>query len=457
MSIAASNTDAPSIARGLAALVLAAAASLAALAGPAAHAATPQRASVLLDRSFFDASGNGVGELKDLVIDMQENRVAFAVLSVGGFLGIGDRLVAWKLPSKDLRMEGDRLVLAATKEQLRAMEGFRSSEWPEFNSEKSDYAAVGAASRFRRASDLLKADLRDRRGNDVGDVADMLVSLEEGKLLNLVVEFDPSWHEMGTLVALPMASVGSKGADFFAKFEAKDIRPVDPKAQAARKEAEERARAARASLDREERVSRFIGRDVVDPEGKSVGEVKDLLLDTRDKQVTHLVLSVGGFLGVGDRLVAYPMPAKEASFTDDGKLVLHTDKERLMAMRGFQGDRYPEMKRGGRQVVRASKVLDAEIVDYQGKDVGDVEDLVVNLASAKVHYMVAEFDPSWVLPGKLLAVPMREAKAADDGKLSMQFSLNELHRAYVFDKGKWPDVNDRGFRRTIDSYVSARR
>ena len=54
----------------------------------------------------------------------------------------------------------------------------------------------------------------------------------------------------------------------------------------------------------------------------TVGQIEDVLVDLDRRTVTALVLSVGGFLGVGEKLVAVPFGVKvkvgkEARFTTD--------------------------------------------------------------------------------------------------------------------------------------------
>jgi sporulation protein YlmC with PRC-barrel domain len=51
------------------------------------------------------------------------------------------------------------------------------------------------------------------------------------------------------------------------------------------------------------------GRRVLDPEGEEVGEVEDLLIDTRERQVRFLQVVSGGFLGLGATTFLLPVEA----------------------------------------------------------------------------------------------------------------------------------------------------
>ena len=82
------------------------------------------------------------------------------------------------------------------------------------------------------------------------------------------------------------------------------------------------------------------GTDVVNREGKSIGEIKDLMLDLRTGEVQYCVLSFGGFLGIGDKLFAVPLPAFDVD-THDEQFVLDVSKERLEQAPGFDKDNWP--------------------------------------------------------------------------------------------------------------------
>jgi hypothetical protein len=71
----------------------------------------------------YDSADKKIGSIDDLIITRDE-RVPVAVLSVGGFLGMGARLVA--VPLRDLRLVGDdKLTLpGATAESLKALPEF---------------------------------------------------------------------------------------------------------------------------------------------------------------------------------------------------------------------------------------------------------------------------------------------------------------------------------------------
>lgn len=74
--------------------------------------------------------GEDLGEIQDIMLDVPSGRIAYAVLSFGGFLGIGDKLFA--IPWSALTLDADRrcFVLDITKEQLQDAPGFDKHHWP---------------------------------------------------------------------------------------------------------------------------------------------------------------------------------------------------------------------------------------------------------------------------------------------------------------------------------------
>ena len=54
------------------------------------------------------------------------------------------------------------------------------------------------------------------------------------------------------------------------------------------------------------RLSKLIGSSVINDKNEKIGTIDDLIADKDKKLLSFAVLQVGGFLGVGGRLVAVP-------------------------------------------------------------------------------------------------------------------------------------------------------
>lgn len=89
-------------------------------------------ASTLTDDSVQNAAGEDLGNVKDLMIDTASGEIQYAVLSFGGWLGMGEKLFA--VPWKALRVDTTNqcLVLDVPKERLKNAPGFDKDHWPDF-------------------------------------------------------------------------------------------------------------------------------------------------------------------------------------------------------------------------------------------------------------------------------------------------------------------------------------
>jgi sporulation protein YlmC with PRC-barrel domain len=86
-------------------------------------------------------------------------------------------------------------------------------------------------------------------------------------------------------------------------------------------------------------AGQLIGKTVVDANGQTVGEVSNAVLATDAHAVTQIVISSGGFLGIGTREVAVDAASVDASAASEGTVQLRGLTEAdLDAMAEFQAD-----------------------------------------------------------------------------------------------------------------------
>ncbi|MED5619000.1 PRC-barrel domain-containing protein [Ideonella sp. BN130291] len=93
------------------------------------------RVSRIIGTDVRNRQGQKIGDIKDVVLD-DRGQIAYAVVSTGGFLGMGDRLHA--IPWAALQKDGDKahLVLDIDKERLKKAPGFDSRHWPNMAEER---------------------------------------------------------------------------------------------------------------------------------------------------------------------------------------------------------------------------------------------------------------------------------------------------------------------------------
>ena len=80
--------------------------------------------------AVYDTEGNKLGSIHSVMIGKRDGKVSYAVLSFGGFLGIGTDYypVPWNQMKYDTRMDG--YVIGITREQLEGAPRYgSSSDW----------------------------------------------------------------------------------------------------------------------------------------------------------------------------------------------------------------------------------------------------------------------------------------------------------------------------------------
>lgn len=88
-------------------------------------------AGTLTGDDVYNLQGEDLGEIKEIMLDMRSGRVAYAVLSFGGFLGMGEKLFAVPWGALKLDAANKRFVLNVEKERLETAPGFDKDHWPD--------------------------------------------------------------------------------------------------------------------------------------------------------------------------------------------------------------------------------------------------------------------------------------------------------------------------------------
>lgn len=90
------------------------------------------------------------------------------------------------------------------------------------------------------------------------------------------------------------------------------------------------------------KASKLIGMQVRNTKNENLGKISDLVVDQKSGKVAYVALSIGGVLGVGDKLVAVPFEAFTPNPGQDG-LVLNIEKQRLQQAPGFSQNNWPDL------------------------------------------------------------------------------------------------------------------
>lgn len=212
-----------------------------------------------------------------------------------------------------------------------------------------------------RSSDLIGSKITDSAGNDLGKIRDLSVDLSAGRVLQVIVSSGGIFGFGARDVAVPASLLTADGTgDSVAsridkeKFQSappftynqwntstgRDLVTssyqhfaVEPRFQSDRRATDQPGLSARADGTTTapwsvERASKLVGMDVANSANEDIGEVEDLVLDLAAGRVNTVLVSTGGFLGVGDELSAVP-PSLFQYDRENEKLTLQVSKDAL--------------------------------------------------------------------------------------------------------------------------------
>ena len=216
------------------------------------------RASKVIDQMVKNPQGEELGEVDDLIMS-RNGKIKKVTLDVGGFLGVGTRLVAVSFRSLQISKKGD-IVYNVTKQQLE--------NHPEFNYREEGLYGYYYAPFYPRPRYSMRREYRYPPPPPYGEP---------------YAPFPPGGRYRGEF--------GPWEWEYFP----------------------ERIR-----------LSAILNRGVLNDKGEEVGEIDDVIV-SRIGQAEQIVLSVGGFLGIDEKLVAVPF--KPLKVTDLGIVYNVTGRE----------------------------------------------------------------------------------------------------------------------------------
>jgi hypothetical protein len=224
----------------------------------------------------------------DLALDVESGRIVQVILSTGGFIGIGNTLTA--VPPGALHCDAAHKVLHldADKEKLTGAPKFETSQWAEY-SDSNHLAAVYRYYGEEPAFNFIQT------GDVVVDGQPTTVATRKA---------DGTWDKnrlaSGSKCMIPTSRLGQI-----------------------------------------QKASKLMGSSVKNLQDEKLGNVKNILVDLPSGRIVAVIVSSGGFLGMGDELSAVPPTALRFT-TDRDTLQLDTTKEMLSAAPHFKANQWPD-------------------------------------------------------------------------------------------------------------------
>lgn len=189
----------------------------------------------LIGKKVSDSRGEQLGEINDVVLDLQNGKVHAVVLEFGGKLGVGEEHYAFPMTDLKPGKRKDQLMLNVEKQKLKNADGFAKGQWPELDSEywgrvggqASTGASKGQGMALVRARKIRGQNLKDKNGEEVGEIKDIMVDLDNGQIGDIVVDV----KDAGQAKVPPEAIVTDTGAKLFLNMDAKELRSQATQAQ----------------------------------------------------------------------------------------------------------------------------------------------------------------------------------------------------------------------------------
>lgn len=200
--------------------------------GQTAHqSGVDMRASEVIGMKVRNPQDENLGKIEDLVIDTNNQRVAYAVLSFGGIMGVGDKRFTYPVSVFTPTADRKELVLNLDKDRLKQAPSFEANKWPDWNND--NYRAQVDAyfgptitpktmpnQHLARASDMVGKDVKDRSGQRIGEVDDLVVNMGNGRVRYAVLEVGKPLATEDTLVPMALGNLtmpADKDKDLVAK------------------------------------------------------------------------------------------------------------------------------------------------------------------------------------------------------------------------------------------------
>lgn len=90
-------------------------------------------AGTLIGDRVNNRAGENVGTLKDIMLDLESGHIAYAVISCGGFLGMGDKLFAVPWNALELDSTNHAIIFDVDRDRLMQAPGFDKDNWPDMS------------------------------------------------------------------------------------------------------------------------------------------------------------------------------------------------------------------------------------------------------------------------------------------------------------------------------------
>ncbi len=162
------------------------------------------------------------------------------------------------------------------------------------------------------------------------------------------------------------------------------------------------------------RASVLIGNPIEDSRGWRQGILDDLLVDPADGRVAFAVVDAGSRFETPVRSLALALPDAKVSVVE-GSLRVDMTLRELKRLPSLEGELESLDSAGKARLVSLKALMNASLLAAAGRDLGDVEEAVVDIERARLAYVIVDYDPSWQATGRRVALEEPEVRSTNGG------------------------------------------
>ncbi|MFN8769681.1 MAG: PRC-barrel domain-containing protein [Neisseriaceae bacterium] len=96
------------------------------------HSEHVVRTADVIGKSVVDKDKENIGKIEEIVLDKVSGQTRYAVLSFGGFMGMGSDYYAIPWKTLSYSPEEDAFTVNIDKDKLKSASGFDKDNWPDF-------------------------------------------------------------------------------------------------------------------------------------------------------------------------------------------------------------------------------------------------------------------------------------------------------------------------------------
>jgi sporulation protein YlmC with PRC-barrel domain len=175
----------------------------------------------LLGKEVKNKAGEHIGYLEDLVVNLRDGRVAYAVLTYRDSVGFGGKMFALPLSAFTMADNLRSLAVDINKNDLESAAGFDANKWPQRVDERwtklGKRETAGNKDIDRRDQKDQAADNKDQELRRLTSVNGLTVKNEKGQDLGKIAGFAIDMtHDRIVYAALSYGGVAGVGAKSFA-------------------------------------------------------------------------------------------------------------------------------------------------------------------------------------------------------------------------------------------------